>query len=78
MCVFLQLKDMKHFKQNFHTVAWVMPHDRDSGVLGVKNLSVGLCDGTPNDCVYLCYFIFIVLFYFVTFLVDDCAYCNCY
>ena len=44
MCI----KDMKHIEQNFHSVAQVMPQGRDLGVLGVKNLNVGICDGAPS------------------------------
>ena len=43
MCVFSQIKDMKHIEQKFHSVAWVMPQGRDLGVL----VSVGICDGAP-------------------------------
>ena len=39
---------MKHVKRNFNSVAWVMPQGRDLRVLGVKNSSVGICDGAPS------------------------------
>ena len=46
---FLQIKDRKHIEQNFHSVAGVMPQGWDLGVLGgVKNFSVGICDGAPS------------------------------
>ena len=32
LCVFSQLKDMKHIGQDFHSVAWVMPQGWDLGV----------------------------------------------
>ena len=32
VCVFSQLKDMKHIRRDFHYVAWVMPQGRDLGV----------------------------------------------
>ena len=35
----------KHIEQNFHSVAGVMSQWWDLGVLGVKNFSVGICDG---------------------------------
>ena len=48
VCVFSQIKDRKHIEQNFHSVAGVMLKWWDLGVLGVKNLSVGICDGAPS------------------------------
>ena len=44
LCVFSQIKDRKHIEQNF--VARVMPQDVGAG--GVKNFSVGICDGAPS------------------------------
>ena len=29
------MKDTKHIRQDFYSVAWVMPHGRDFGALGV-------------------------------------------
>ena len=52
--MFSQIKDRKHIEQNFHSIARVMPKGGTwggggGGVLGgVKNLSVGICDGTPS------------------------------
>ena len=48
--VFSQIKDRKHIGQNFHSVAGIMHQGCDLGVLGrggggVKNFSVGICDG---------------------------------
>ena len=41
LCVFSQLKDMKHIRRDFHSVAWVMPQGWDLGapwgVGGSKN-----------------------------------------
>ena len=34
LCAFLQIKDRKHIKQNFYSVAGVMPQGWDLGVLG--------------------------------------------
>ena len=49
LCVFSQIKDRKHIEQNFHSVAMVMPPGWDLWVLGgVKNFSVGICDGAPS------------------------------
>ena len=48
MRVFSQLKDRKHIEQNFHFVAGIMPLGSDLGVLGVKNFSVGICDGAKS------------------------------
>ena len=31
LCVFSQMKDTKHTTQDFHSVAWVMPHGWDFG-----------------------------------------------
>ena len=33
--VFSQMKDTKHIRQDFHSVAWVMSQGWDFGVLGV-------------------------------------------
>ena len=33
LCVFSQMKDIKHIGQDFHSVAWVMPKGWDLGVL---------------------------------------------
>ena len=42
LCVFSQLKDMKHIRRDFHSVAWVMPQGWDlggnMGGWGVKKL----------------------------------------
>ena len=44
LCVFSQLKDIKHIRWDFHSVAWVMPQGWDLGVpwggmgLGVQKL----------------------------------------
>ena len=50
-CVLSQKKDTKHIRQNFHSVAWVMPQGRDFGVLGVTRgsncLQTWSC-GIPN------------------------------
>ena len=48
VCVFSQIKDRKYIEHNFHSVAMVMPQGWDLGVLGVKNFSVGICDGAPS------------------------------
>ena len=32
LCVFSQMKDIKHIRQDFHSVAWVMPQGSDLGV----------------------------------------------
>ena len=49
LCVFSQIKDRKHIEQNFHSVARVMPRGGGGLVLGgVKNFSVGICDGAPS------------------------------
>ena len=34
-CVFSHMKDTKHIRRNFHSVAWVMPQGWDFGALGV-------------------------------------------
>ena len=34
LCVFSQMKDTKHIRQDFYSVAWVMPQGWDFGVLG--------------------------------------------
>ena len=35
LCVFSQIKDTKHIRQDFHSVTWVMPQEWDFGALGV-------------------------------------------
>ena len=32
LCVFSQMKDIKHIRRDFHSVAWVMPQGSDLGV----------------------------------------------
>ena len=34
LCVFSQMKDIKHIRQDFHLVPWVMPKGLGLGVLG--------------------------------------------
>ena len=48
--VFSQIKDRKHIEQNFHSVARVMLWGGSSWCWGggVKNFSVGICDGAPS------------------------------
>ena len=46
--MFSQIKDRKHIEQNFHSVAKVMPGVGTAGAGGVKNFSVGICDGAPS------------------------------
>ena len=36
LCVFSQMKDIKHLRREFHSVDWVMPHGWDFGVMGSK------------------------------------------
>ena len=48
LCVFSQIKDRKHIDQNFHSVAKVMFRCGTAGCWGVKNFSVGICDGAPS------------------------------
>ena len=35
LCVFSQIKDIQHFKQDFHSSTWAMPQGRDFWALGV-------------------------------------------
>ena len=35
--VFSQMKDIKHFRREFYSVAWVIPQGRNLRVIGVKN-----------------------------------------
>ena len=46
--MFSQIKDQKHIEQNFHSVAKVMPRGGTAGAGGVKNFSMGICDGAPS------------------------------
>ena len=43
--MFSQIKDKKHIEQNFHSVARVMARVGLRGAGGVKNCSMGICDG---------------------------------
>ena len=43
-----QIKDRKHIEQNVHSVTKAMPQMGLWGAGGVKNLSVGICDGAPS------------------------------
>ena len=40
LCVFSQMKDIKHIRRDFYSVAWVMPQGWNLGVLGVKYYSI--------------------------------------
>ena len=46
--MFSQIKDRKHIEQNFHSVAKVVPRGGTAGCWGVKNFSVGICEGDPS------------------------------
>ena len=46
--MFSQIKDRKHIEQNFHSVAKVMPRGGTAECWGIKNFSVGICDGAPT------------------------------
>ena len=46
--MFSQIKDRKHIEQNFHSVARVMPGVGLGDAGGVKNFSLGICDGAPS------------------------------
>ena len=48
LCVFSQIQDRKHIEQYFQSVAKVMPRVGTAGAGGVKNFSVGICDGAPS------------------------------
>ena len=57
----------KYIEQNFYSGAGVMPQGWDLGVLGVKNFSVGICDGAPSIAHSSC-----ILWYPGTGVVPDC------
>ena len=48
LCVFSHNKDRKHIEHNFHSVARVMSRGGTCGCWGVKNFSVGICDGATS------------------------------
>ena len=50
VCV-LTNKRYKNIERYFHSVAVFMPQGWDLGVLGVKNLSMGICNGAHRLCV---------------------------
>ena len=43
-----EITDRKHIEQNFYSVAGVMPPGGTWGCWGVKNFSMGICDGAPS------------------------------
>ena len=45
LCACSHKKDIKHIDQNIHSVALVMPQWWDLRMVGVKNLSEGICEG---------------------------------
>ena len=47
LCVFSQIKDKKHIEQNFILLPGSCPGVGLVGAGGVKNISVGICDGAP-------------------------------
>ena len=53
---------MNDRKQNFHSVAWVMPQGWDFGVLGVQKFKRGIWDGAPLTAPssYSCPHLFVV------------------
>ena len=67
LCVFSQMKDIKHIRRDFHSLAWVMPKGSDLGVLwGVEwskkkffRNSTSFCkwvtyiNGTCNSTIFL-------------------------
>ena len=71
MCVFSQIKDRKHIEQNFHSVVWIIGLGWDLGCWGegVKNFSVGICDGAPStarssiEIFFVCMTTLFLLFY---------------
>ena len=48
LCVFSQIKDRKHIEQNLIMLPRSCPGVGLRGAGGVKNFSVGICDGTPS------------------------------
>ena len=40
LCLFSQMKDTKHIRRDFNSVAWVMPQGSDFGALGVPRGSI--------------------------------------
>ena len=36
LCLFSQMKDTKHIRRDFNSVAWVMPQGSDFGALGFR------------------------------------------
>ena len=71
LCAFLQIKDRKHIERNFQPVAGFMPRVGTWGAGWVKNLSVGICDGTPSTVHSSLSFsfsiFFLIFFFFATF-----------
>ena len=60
--MFSQIKDRKNIEQNFHSVAKVMPRVGTAGAGGVKNFSVGICDGAPSTARFSFYYYLLTMF----------------
>ena len=60
------IKFQQQRQLTFHSVARVMPQGRDLGVLVVKNLNVGICNGDISTARSTCsYFTIVSCFFFL-------------
>ena len=48
LCVFSQMKDIKHIRQDFHSIAWVMPQGWDLGLTWGWGGSIFFFEIQPN------------------------------
>ena len=69
--MFSHNKDRKNIEQNFHSVARVMPRGGTCGCGGVKNFSVGICDGAPLTARSSFYLLLSPNLCFISFLYLD-------
>ena len=48
VCVFSQMKYIKHIRRDFHSIDWVMPQRLDLGVQGVGGQNLFFSEVQPN------------------------------
>ena len=51
LCVFSQMKDIKHIRRDFHSVAWVMPQGWDLGYRGGLGVQIFFLSKIQPDLV---------------------------
>ena len=61
VCLFSQMKDTKHIRQDFHSVAWVMPQGRVWLLLTFCLLLLPLWESVIVLCFVVCYFMSVLV-----------------